>query len=286
MLLAIIGNGLLARTLFDAAAAREREWGEPPQVVMLAHSDIDITSSESIERALTPHGPRVVINTAAFHDVRGCEDNPSRAYDVNARGAEGVAELAPTVYVSSDYVFNDGGPHDESLPGQQPRSIYGRSKLGGEIGTLEQGGIVVRVSALYGHYESRKNGSKGFPALITSSHDPIRLPTDQTFSPTYAPDAADRILELAGSLTAPPESRPTGIYHATNRGFTSWAGFAEHVLGLTRHDRHILPFAAHDPIRPKNSALRSTRLPELPFWADALGRWAAKEERVPFKVRP
>jgi dTDP-4-dehydrorhamnose reductase len=265
--LVIVGDGLLGRTLYAAS-------DDSDVVVMLGHADIDVTSSESIMRAFAQHEPDVVINTAARHRLGECEDNPALAYDVNARGAERVAELARTIYVSSDYVFNDGGPHTECLPGQQPRSIYGRSKLGGEIGTLEQGGIVVRVAGLYGHFPSHKGPS--FPEMIVGSHDPIKLPTDQIFSPTYAPDAAERILAIAN------DPKADGIYHATNRGFTSWAGFAEHILGLTRHDRHVLPYAAHDPLRPKNSALVSKRLPALPFWADALGRWALREEHVPF----
>ena len=232
--------------------------------------------------------PDVVINSAALHRLDQCEDDPQRAFDLNARAAGRLAKLVPTVYVSTDYVFTDGGPHDESMPGTQPRSVYGRSKLAGELETLEQGGIVVRVSALYGHFVSRAKGNKGFPDAFLSSHDTIKLPTDQVFSPTYAPDAAERILTLAMALVTgggcyPMGSAdvnlkaPTGIYHAANKGSTTWAEFAEHIIALTQHQRHVIPYAAKDDLRPRNSALKSTRLPQLRHWAHALGEWTRRE---------
>jgi dTDP-4-dehydrorhamnose reductase len=171
-------------------------------------------------------------------------------------------------------VFNDGGPHDECLPGRQPRSVYGQSKMAGELATLEEGGCVVRVAGLYGHHRSHKGPT--FPETLLSSHDSIKLPTDQRFSPTYAPHAAARILEVA----ADPDR--SGVYHATNAGVASWAEFAESILALTRHDRHVLPYQAKDPLRPRNSSLVSTRLPALPHWALGLYRWAEVQGYVQY----
>ena len=279
--LAIVGNGLLGLTLLDAYSKLSLGF---ESISPLSHEDIDLTSESSIRAALAQYRPDVVINTAALHTLQACEDDPQRAFDVNARAAERLAKLVPTVFVSTDYVFTDGGPHTESMPGQQPRSVYGRSKLAGELATLEHGGIVVRVSALYGHYTSRAKGNKGFPDAFLKSHDSIKLPTDQTFSPTYAPDAAERILTLAAGLAdyfgpGPNKGKtyPSGIYHAANKGSTTWAEFAEHIIALTQHKRHVIPYAAKDDLRPRNSALKSTRLPQLRHWAAGLGEWVRRE---------
>ena len=257
---AIVGDGLLGTTIKDVL----------PEATLWAHRDIDILSESSVRHALFAKNPDVVINTAAFHRLGECETARHKAFDVNAKGAELLAKLVPTVYISTDYVFNDGGPHDECLPGQQPRSIYGRSKLAGEMATLAAGGVVVRVAGLYGHYKSHKGPT--FPEAVLSDHAPMALPTDQIFSPTYAPDAAGRILDIALALA---DGEADGIYHATNRGATNWAEFAEHILIYAHHERHILPFVANDDLRPRNSALVSKRLPPLPHWADALSRWAS-----------
>ena len=272
--IAVVGNGLLGSTIGELA----------PDVTVLSHDDIDITSFSSIRAALDIHRPDVVINTAALHRLQECEDDPERAFDLNARAADKLARLVPTVYISTDYVYWDGGPHTEGMPGSQPRSVYGRSKLAGELATLEHGGIVVRVASLFGHYRSHKGIT--FPEMVLSSHDPLRLPTDQVFSPTYVPDAAERILMLATALGAGPpmtaraaKARPTGIYHATNKGSTSWAEFAEHILALTGHKRHVLPYEAKDRLRPRDSSLKSTRLPQMRHWMAGLSAWAQREGR-------
>lgn len=265
MRLAIIGDGLLGSSIRDEAWVTESP-EFTPKTFLLNHSDVDITSESSIRAMLMQHRPDVVVNTAAVHRLQECEDDPQRAFDVNARAAGRLARLVPTVFISTDYVFHDGGPHDESLPGRKPRSVYGQSKLAGELATLEEGGCVVRVAGLYGHYRSHKGPT--FPETMLSSHDPIRLPTDQRFSPTYAEHAAERILAIA----LDPERN--GVYHAANAGVTSWAGFGEDILALTGHKRHILPYAVKDALRPRNSSLVSRRLPELPHWKVGLYRWA------------
>lgn len=283
MRVAILGDGLLGRTLLDYFAATEKASLDDGYAVMLGHKDIEVTDPDSIRRALEPHRPDVAINTVAFHKLQGCEDDPMLARLVNTDGARNVASVLPTVYVSTDYVFNDGGPHDEDLPGEDPRSVYGKTKLGGELATLEHGGIVARVSALFGHHRSHKGPS--FPELVASSFDALRVPADQRFSPTYAPDAAARIADIALALgfhasTCVPlgeldrEQRPQGIYHAANAGSTSWAEFAAQIVEVLPWQRHVEAIRAHDRLRPTNSSLRSTRLPPLRHWRLALDEWA------------
>jgi dTDP-4-dehydrorhamnose reductase len=282
--LAIIGDGLLGRTIFESciqdcchACYEDEGCGcEGCNTYLLPHSVLDVTDPESIDRTLETWQPEVVVNTAAYHRLVECEKDPAMAYLVNEVGVENVASRAPTIFISTDYVFNDGGPHEESLPGQRPLSVYGRSKLAGELATLKHGGIVVRVSALFGHYPSHKGPT--FPETILSSHDPISLPTDQRFSPTYAPDAAAAILSLVADINT-PNHPASGIYHAVNRGHTTWADFAESILLDAGHERHVLPRKGRDPIRPKDSSLANTRLPTARHWRQALGDWAKVEGR-------
>ena len=303
MTVAILGDGLLARSILDVFVKDEAPGG---YAVMLGHHDFEITSLDSIVAALKPHKPDVLINTVALHSLARCEDDPMLAQLINAIGAGRVAGLVPTIYVSTDYVFNDGGPHDETMPGQRPRSVYGQTKLAGELATLEHGGLVVRVAGLYGHHRSHKGPT--FPETVTSGFTPLKLPTDQRFSPTYAPDAAKRIADLVtawsepamlvtGSGAALVEGRVTaipalsigdrgveitpvqGIYHAANAGSATWYEFGTHIAEVTRHKRVITGYAAHDRLRPTSSALRSTRLPPLRHWMHALNDWAIERER-------
>jgi len=260
MRVAILGDGLLGRTLADECDARGIERS------LVSHRQFDIRVVDDVKAMLGFIDADVAINTVAFHRLGECEANPDRAYAVNAYGAGTVASLIPTIYISTDYVHSSDGPHDEGYSGRRPRSVYGRSKLAGEFLTQEHGGIVVRVSGLYGRYPSHKGPA--FPETILSSHDPIRLPCDQRFSPTFADDAAKLILDLV-------ETRDglSGIYHTANSGSTTWAEFGQHIADASRHRRHISAYKAHDPLRPTDSSLVSTRLPALPAWQDALDRW-------------
>jgi len=53
----------------------------------------------------------LIIHTAAYTDVDGCEKNPNLAYKVNTLGTRNIALFAqkrdiPLVYISTDFVFN------------------------------------------------------------------------------------------------------------------------------------------------------------------------------------
>lgn len=258
MKVAILGDGLLGRTIH---ALR-------PGWTLLGHRDTEITERASVEAGLK--GVDVAINTVAFHRLFECELDPEIARAVNEGGAINVGRVCRQVYISTDYVHEDG-PVEEVLPGENPRSVYGRSKLAGELATIEHKGTVVRVAALYGHHRSHKGPT--FPELVLTGYTPLALPADQRFSPTYAPDAAARIVELA------EDDSKSGIYHATNAGSTTWYEFGQAICELKRHKRVITPRVAHDPLRPRNSVLRSVLLPPLRHWRLALEEWARVTDR-------
>lgn len=279
---AIIGDGLMARSILEALP-------DTTLATIYGHDMVELADSNSIERLIDFAEPDVVILTAAMHRLAECEKNREQAEAVNSWAPGIVAGLAPTLFLSTDYVFNDNGPHDESLPGERPRSVYGQTKLGGELAVLGHGGIVVRIAGVFGHARSHKGPQ--FPDVVLADDAPLKAPTDQRFTPTYAVDAAQRIarlaLNLAGAEVDPWEQdyrydSPSGIYHATNLGGTNWAEFGSEVAEIANGKRHIIPFRAKDPIRPTDSRLVSTRLPELRHFRFALIDWAKRRatERI------
>src|ERR1700681_2288021 len=88
MRVAVLGaNGQLGK---DVAAAFLAQGDE---VAALTHQDVEVTSLDSVKHALESARPEMVINTAAFHNVNRCEDEPARAFAVNALGARNVAQV-------------------------------------------------------------------------------------------------------------------------------------------------------------------------------------------------
>ena len=96
----------------------------------------------------------MVINCGAYTAVDLAESEPDLARHINADGPTALAIACaaagtPLVHLSTDYVF-DGtktSPYLESDP-TNPQSVYGATKLEGELGVAASGArhAIVRVS--------------------------------------------------------------------------------------------------------------------------------------------
>lgn len=199
-------------------------------VVAFGHTDLDVTDTDAVERAIRHEKPDVVIHAAAWTDTAGCEKDPGRAIEVNGHGSGNVAKAcreigALMVYVSSNEVF-DGEteePYAEDAD-TNPVNEYGRSKLEGErqVQAMHNRYQIVRTSWLYGP------GRVSFPEKIVAAAKEkrsLKLVTDEIASPTWTVDLASAIGKLIRNDTY-------GIFHLTNEGYASRKEWAEEVLRL------------------------------------------------------
>jgi len=184
---------------------------------------------------------------------------------VNVGGTRNVvAQGAPVVYYSTDYVF-DGSKREayvESDP-TGPLSVYGRTKLEGEQEVRE--GWIVRSSWLFGW-----TGTNFVRTMLrlASERDEVSVVADQLGSPTYVGHlavATRQLLELPG-----------GVWHVAAEGECTWAEFAQAIFeeaGLDCRVREITTEKLGRPApRPAHSVLRSERdgAPRLPHWREGL----------------
>jgi dTDP-4-dehydrorhamnose reductase len=229
--------------------------------------------------------PHLILHAAAYTAVDACESDPDTAFAVNAMGTRHVAEAADAVgahlvCISTDYVF-DGTldrPYVE-WDTTNPCSVYGRSKLGGELEAFAIAGpaaTVVRTAWVSGAHGA--NMVKTVLRLgAAEPKGPLRFVEDQRGSPTFTADLAEAVVRLA------LDRRP-GTFHVTNQGETTWFGFARATLAAAGVDpKRVEPIltAELDPPRPAprpansrldNASLRLSGLPLLPDWNDGLGR--------------
>lgn len=240
------------------------------------HSDLDVTSPESVSEAIQLFHPDVVIHAAAWTDTAAAEREPAAALAVNGEGSGNVARACgaagvPIAYVSSNEVFDGekGAPYDED-DSTHAINEYGRGKLAGEEAVQEAGGdfYIVRTSWLYGP------GRKSFPEKIierAQADGAVRGVTDEIAAPTWTGD-------LAAALLALVSTRRFGLYHLAGEGSCSRKEWAEEVLRLAGID---LPVAAARqaefglPFRkPVHSTLANHRAAALGItlrpWRDAL----------------
>jgi dTDP-4-dehydrorhamnose reductase len=208
----------------------------------------DLTDRDHVLGVVTQWRPDVVIHGAAFTAVDRCETEVDTAYRVNcvatrflADGARRVG--AHLVYLSTDYVF-DGTKESPYVEWDRPnpRSVYGRTKLGGEL-ELDPGWTVARTSWVCGAH-----GANMVKTLLrlAEERDTVSFVDDQVGHPTFASDLAGMVAKLA-------VERVPGVFHTTNSGAVSWYGFAREVFAAAGHDPdRVAPIttAELDPPRP------------------------------------
>jgi dTDP-4-dehydrorhamnose reductase len=241
---------------------------------------LDVSDRDAVLGAITSLGPDAIVHAGAWTAVDACEGDPDRAFRVNALGTRHVADAARRIgaqvcYVSTDYVF-DGDKAEPYVEwdAPNPRSVYGRSKLGGEQ-EIDAGAAIVRTSWVCGAH-----GANMVKTALRLADDPDRdlaFVEDQRGSPTFTAD-------LAGAIRTLVADRRPGTFHVTNQGAVTWHGFVQEVLRLAGHDpARVKPIstAELDPPRPAprpansvldNAALRLAGLPLLPPWQESLER--------------
>ena len=181
---------------------------------------------------------------------------------------------AGVCYVSTDYVFDGtaASPYRE-WDDPNPRSVYGRSKLGGER-ELDPDSTVIRTSWVCG-----LNGRNFVKTVLrlAGERDELTVVDDQQGCPTFTPDLAEMIRRLV-------VARRPGTFHVTNQGSTSWFGFARDILAAAGLDPgRVRPIATADldPPRPAprpansvldNAALRLSGVSLLPDYHEPLER--------------
>jgi dTDP-4-dehydrorhamnose reductase len=258
-------------------------------VVGLGHSDVDVTDGPAVLAAVDAAHPSLVVNTAAFHHLDRCEEDPSTAFAVNAIGARNVAAAAEDagaalIHISTDYVFDGakGSPYEEcDLPG--PLNVYGASKLAGDhlVRASCSRAFVVRTSGLYGPRPCRAKGGLNFPSLmlkLAAERGELTVVTDELVGPTYTPDLARQLVALSAT-------NGYGVVHATGVGQVSWHAFAKETLrlaGLSGVPIHEATSATmvRKVRRPAYSILAHRRLRELDVmvmrpWQEALAEYVA-----------
>ena len=266
--------GMLGREIGRVAAERGIA------AVGWSRETCDLTDADLVARSFVAGEPEVVIHAAAWTDVDGCESDPARAFLENGRATANVAAAcratgARLITVSTDYVFSGDAPtpyRETDRPG--PLSVYGWSKLMAEEATLALGerGAVARTAWVYAEH-----GRNFLLTMLRLAAERERLGVvdDQHGTPTYAGDLATALLELAAG-------EPSGIYHVTNDGATTWNGFARAIFEETGNSTAVdavtsdaFPRPAR---RPANSVLARTRSdgPRLAPWREALVRCLAR----------
>ncbi|MGB3410136.1 MAG: dTDP-4-dehydrorhamnose reductase [Microthrixaceae bacterium] len=221
------------------------------EVLGLDLPEHDLTNRDHVLGIITEWVPEAIIHGAAFTAVDVCEAEPETAYRVNCAATRFVADGARRtgahmVYVSTDYVFDGSkdSPYVEwDTP--NPESVYGRTKLGGEL-EIDPGWSIARTSWVCGFH-----GNNMVKTLLklAEERDTLSFVDDQIGHPTFAGDLAQMVTKLA-------VERVPGVFHTTNQGAVSWYEFAQAVFEAGGHDPERVSPISTAELQPPRPAKR------------------------------
>ncbi len=234
----------------------------------LSSSELDLSQPDKIQAAVIKYQPAVILNCAAYTKVDDCESEVEIARLVNTEAPRQLAAAARAckallVHISTDYVF----PGDRKLPdgytetdAVSPVSVYGKSKLAGELAILKSGceNLIVRTAWLYGI--NGHNFLKTMLRLALTEPDKERkVVADQYGCLTSSWRLAQQLLKLV-------QSGKRGLYHGVGEGSANWFEIAAYFLEQMKVKHKLTPCTtAEYPTparRPANSILLNRRLKE------------------------
>ena len=286
--------GQLGHDVMNALTARGHEAigtdiaPEAPNT--LSYLSLDLTRDADVQATVAEISPDAVIHCAAWTAVDAAEDaeNLDLVKAVNVGGTASIARVCKEldckmIYISTDYVFNGKGetPWDPDCKDYAPLSVYGQTKLEGELAVAEalEKYFIVRIAWVFG-----VNGKNFIKTMLSvgRKYDTVRVVNDQIGTPTYTFDLAKLLADMC-------ESDKYGYYHATNEGgYISWYDFTREIYRQAGYSTEVLPVTTEEyglskAKRPRNSRLDKSKLTEngfalLPTWQNALSRYLKEIE--------
>jgi dTDP-4-dehydrorhamnose reductase len=280
-ILLIGAHGQLARDLQAGFASA----GKRHEIVPATHEQIDIRDQRGVDDLVSSTRPDCIINTAAFHRVDLCEDEPDTTFAVNEGGVTNLAQAAHrhkalVVQLSTDYVF-DGAKRSVYVEGDEakPLSVYGRSRLAGERAVEQHCAryMIIRTCGLYGIAGSQTKTGNFVETMLklAASRKVPRVVNDQVCTPTSTRD-------LAGHMVRLVSSGAQGLFHMTSTGQCSWFDFARECFRLAGIHTLVTPVSSKDygakATRPlysvlDNLAYRSAGFTDFRPWQEALAEY-------------
>ena len=245
----------------------------------LSRTDLDIADADAVSNLLKENEVDFLINCAAYTAVDKAESEKEQAYLINAQAAGILAKACienncKFIHLSTDFIF-DGTSSTPLLEDDKtnPLSVYGASKLAGEIAVLDANAdaLIIRTSWVYSSFGN--NFVKTILKLC-KERESLNIIFDQTGTPTYARDLARAIL----TIIQQPEWK-ADVYNYSNEGVASWYDFAIAIRDIAKLKTAILPIeTAQYPTpatRPKYSVLNKKKIKEtfpisIPYWRESL----------------
>jgi|APSaa5957512493_1039668.scaffolds.fasta_scaffold13552_2 dTDP-4-dehydrorhamnose reductase len=255
------------------------------EFVFIGREELNLEDIASIKPYFDINEFNIIINCAAYTKVDKAEENQKQANLINHTAVRELAKIAKTnniklIHISTDFVFNGlkEGPYNEN-DATSPLSIYGETKLAGELAIMETmnlNSLIIRSGWVYSEFGNNFVKTILKLALTKSSLDIV---SDQYGTPTYAYDLAFSILYIITTEKFLENNKSSEILHYSNKGESSWYEFAKEIIRISETNCQLSPIKTKDyPLpakRPKYSVLSNKKISGtydlvIKHWKDAL----------------
>ena len=228
MKILILGSqGQLGRCLYDQFSQTDYD------LIYHSRADTDIADFTETSDDLIALNPDIVVNATAYTAVDLAETHESLAHQVNHFAVDNLARQCEKIgsfliHVSTDYVFDGTAsrPYKEEDK-TNPKSVYGASKLAGEIAIQRTDCrfLIIRTSWVFSEY-----GNNFFKTMLRlgAERETLSIVGDQIGCPTYAQDIASLIVDLIPRIEK--GSVESGVYHFCGDTACSWYQFAKEIF--------------------------------------------------------
>lgn len=255
-------------------------------------NEADLRDTASLARFIDAAKPDALINAGSYNFVDRAESEPDEAARINTAGPHDLARLCaarsiPFIHMSTDLVFDGekSGAYTESDT-PNPLSVYGHTKLAGEqaVAHANPHAITARVCWVYSEFaDNFVSKMIGF----ARNQPRLKVVSDQVGAPTFAPDIARALIEIAQRMHRGESTLPR-LLHLSAPWTTNRAAMAADIMAESQ--RQGGPFAPVDPVltsafsapakRPLNAHMSSalaTSLLDLSWtpWNEGLARSVA-----------
>lgn len=204
----------LTATGFEVIAASQNECRIQTERPVSYYS-LNITQKEQVFNTLQKVQPNVIIHAAAMSKPNECQQQPNNCFKTNItatnyllQAAKLIANTIHFIYISTDFVFGENGPHaEDDLP--HPLNYYGYTKLMAEH-LVKQSHLpysIVRPVFIYGRqWPGMRSSFLQWVLQSLQQQKTIQVVSDQWRTPTCA-------LDICKGIAAIIQLQKTGIYH-------------------------------------------------------------------------
>lgn len=252
------------------------------------YEELNLEDFEAVRSTIRALKPQVIVNASAYTAVDRAENETEKCFAINASipailAEEALQLKAALIHYSTDYVFDGlkGSPYSEQDT-PNPLSVYGKSKLAGELAIQVLGGthLIFRTAWVY---STRRDSFVTKVLQWARQNQTLRIVDDQVSNPTWARMLAEISAQTLARGTDSLRER-SGLYHLAGSGHASRLEWARLILELdpARQEQQveqILPAQTSEfptpAQRPLFSALNCAHFLEsfqieLPAWQSTL----------------